>query len=297
MIEIAIIGPTACGKSDTALTVAQKTDALILSLDSLSLYKEVDIASAKPSKEELASVLHFGVDILYPNEPFNAALFMDEYERAKQEAIRAQKNLIIVGGSSFYLKSMIDGLTDMPPISEAARMQALELVKEDISQAYELLKSVDNEFASNVKEADSYRIGRGLEIYFEFGVAASELFASLPKKRVADSLKIYEIVVEREELRAKIRQRTAKMFEVGLLDEAVYLSQKYGADTKPIGSIGLKEAMQHLNGEISREECEELVAIHTSQLAKRQVTFNKSQLTADFKGDKKAVQKELSSLF
>ncbi len=297
MVEVAIIGPTASGKSDVALRLAAKYGAYILSLDSLSLYKEVDIASAKPSKEELKAVRHFGVDILYPNEPFNAAMFMDEYEKAKKTASEDKKHLIIVGGSSFYLKSMMDGLSDMPPISEAARQKATEAVKSDIDGAYMLLKSVDPEFAAGVKSADSYRISRGLEMFFEFGLPPSELFASMPKKKVADGLPVYEILTCRDELREKIGLRSAKMFEAGLLEEAEYLANKYGKDTKPMGSIGLKEAMQYLDGKVGRKECEELINIHTWQLAKRQITFNKSQLSATFRGDKESTQKEIEKLF
>lgn len=297
MIEVAIIGPTASGKSDTALKMANKHGAYILSLDSLALYKEVDIASAKPSKEELKSVQHFGIDILYPNEAFNAAMFMDEYEKAKHAALKDGKHLIIVGGSSFYLKSMMEGLSDMPPIGAEARKRAAELVNGDIDEAYSVLSKIDPEFALGIKSADSYRIGRGLEMFFEFGKPASELFASLPKKKVADGLAVYEIVVDRDELKEKIKLRTAKMFEAGLLDEAVYLSGKYGKDTKPMGSIGLKEAMQYIDGQISRAECEELLNIHTWQLAKRQMTFNKSQLNTVFSGDKESAQKEIEKLF
>lgn len=297
MIEVAIIGPTASGKSDTALDIASKKGAYILSLDSLSLYKEVDIASAKPSKEELAAVLHFGIDIIYPNEPFNAAMFMDEYERAKEAALKDRKHLIIVGGSSFYLKSMIDGLSDMPAISAKSRARALELVKNDIADAYEQLKNIDWRFAQNVKENDSYRISRGLEIFFEFGVPASKIFAEAPKKKIDANLKIYEITVDRDELRAKISRRTAKMLEAGIFEEAEYLLGRYGRDAKPMGSIGLKEALSYLDGEISKEQCEELISIHTSQLAKRQVTFNKAQIAADFRGDKDAVASKIAALF
>jgi len=297
MIEVAIIGPTASGKSETALNIASKYGAYILSLDSLALYKEVDIASAKPSKDELGVTPHFGIDILYPNEAFNAAMFMDEYERAKKSAFDNKKNLVIVGGSSFYLKSMIDGLSDIPQIGVAARTKALDAVKSDIDGAYKLLNEIDFEFASRIKNADSYRIGRGLEMFFEFGVSPSELFASLPKKKVADGLSVYEITVDRDMLREKIKVRTAKMFDAGLLDEASYLSDKYGRDTKPIGSIGLKEAMQYLVGEVGRDECEELINIHTWQLAKRQNTFNKSQLKASLVGTKESVQKEIEKLF
>ncbi len=296
-MEIALIGPTACGKSETALKIAQKTDAVILSLDSLALYKEVDIASAKPSRDELRLVKHFGVDILYPNEHFNAAMFSDEYEKAAAFAKSHEKNLIIVGGSSFYLKAMMEGLSVMEPISTESRAKAADMARDDVAAAYETLCGIDAEFAANIKAGDTYRISRGLEMYFEFGKKPSVIFADAPKKQLASGLKIYEITVDREELRSRIKQRTAKMFEAGLLEEAEYLLGRYGIDAKPIGSIGLKECVSFLAGEISMAECEELISIHTSQLAKRQTTFNKSQLTAEFAGEKQAVEEKLQSLF
>ncbi len=296
-MEIALIGPTACGKSETALNVAKKIDALILSLDSLALYKEVDIASAKPSREELRAVKHFGVDILYPNEHFNAAMFADEYERASACAKEQGKHLIIVGGSSFYLKALIDGLSIMPSISQSSRDKAANMAREDVTAAYAVLQSVDAEFSEGIKSTDTYRISRGLEMFYEFGKKPSEIFDTAPKKKLADGVRIFEIIADREELRAKIRARTAKMFEAGLLEEAEYLLGRYGVDAKPMGSIGLKECVSFLCEEITRSECEELISIHTAQLAKRQVTFNKSQLLAEFAGDKEAVEAKLFGLF
>lgn len=297
MIEIAIIGATACGKSETALKLAQNFDSFILSLDSLSLYKEVDIASAKPSKEELKSVKHFGVDILYPNEEFNAAMFMDEYERAKQEALAASKNLIIVGGSSFYLKSMIDGLTDMPKISAESRNKANEIVANDLQKGLSTLTDIDPLFASKIAAQDAYRISRGLEMYFEFKEPPSKLFEKLPKRKVAQNLRIYEISVDREILRERIKVRAKKMFDDKIVDEALYLSQKYGEETKPIRSIGLKETMMYIKGLKSLEEAQELVYIHTSQLAKRQTTFNKTQLSPSFRGSKEDVYLAAKEVF
>lgn len=296
-MEIALIGPTACGKSETALNVAKKIDGIILSLDSLSLYKEVDIASAKPNREELRAVKHFGIDILYPNEHFNAAMFADEYERASAYAKEHGKHLIIVGGSSFYLKSLIDGLSIMPPISQNARDKATNMAHEDVAAAYAVLQDVDAKFAEGIKPADTYRISRGLEIFYEFGKKPSEIFDTAPKKKLAEGLRIFEITADREELRAKIRLRTAKMFEAGLLEEAEYLLGRYGIDAKPMGSIGLKECLSFLCEEITRSECEELISIHTAQLAKRQVTFNKTQLNAEFAGEKEAVEARLLGLF
>jgi tRNA dimethylallyltransferase len=111
MKEIALIGPTACGKSALAIEIAKECNAFILSLDSLGIYKEIDIASAKPSKKEREEIRHFGIDVLYPNEYFNVAMFFDLYKNAKKEALTKGKNLIITGGSGFYLKAMIEGLS------------------------------------------------------------------------------------------------------------------------------------------------------------------------------------------
>jgi len=106
----ALIGPTASGKSDLALKLAKKLNYEILSLDSLSIYKEIDIASAKPSKQDLAQVKHYGVNEIYPNEKFDVMKFIEIYKKIPH------KNIIIVGGTSFYLKAMIDGISQMPTI-------------------------------------------------------------------------------------------------------------------------------------------------------------------------------------
>ena len=100
----AIVGPTASGKSDLALSLAQKLNSIILSVDSLAVYKEIDIASAKPSKEELSKIKHFGIDELYPNEKFSVIKFIEIFKNAKEYAKKHNKSLIIVGGTSFYLK-------------------------------------------------------------------------------------------------------------------------------------------------------------------------------------------------
>ena len=117
----AIIGPTASGKSDLAISLAKKLNYEILSLDSLSIYKEIDIASAKPSKKELKEIKHYGVDEIYPNEKFDVTKFIEIYKKIPH------KNIIIVGGTSFYLKAMIDGISKMPNITEEIKKEAKNL--------------------------------------------------------------------------------------------------------------------------------------------------------------------------
>lgn len=144
--EIAIIGATACGKSALALELAQKYNCHILSLDSLALYREIDIASAKSSKVELASVKHFGIDEIYPNEHFSAKLFFELYDTAKETCQNDDKNLIIVGGTSFYLYSMMYGLSQLPNISDESKTKAL-LELENKELAYEKLCAIDPIYA------------------------------------------------------------------------------------------------------------------------------------------------------
>src|SRR6218665_1246559 len=135
MKEIAIIGSTASGKTALSLEIANKTNSIILSLDSLCVYKEIEIASAKPTLEERGNIIHFGIDEVYPNEEFDVIKFIELYKKAKDYAIKNNKNLIIVGGTGFYLKALIDGLS----------LGIETKIKLDIPQqeAYDLLYEID----------------------------------------------------------------------------------------------------------------------------------------------------------
>ena len=117
MKQIAIIAPTASGKTALSISLAHKLNAVILSLDSLAIYKQINIASAKPTIKEQDGIVHFGIDEIYPNESFDVMKFIELYKKAKDYAIINNKNLIIVGGTSFYLKSMIDGISSIPKIT------------------------------------------------------------------------------------------------------------------------------------------------------------------------------------
>ena len=187
--EIAIIGPTASGKSELAINIAKKSNSYILSLDSLSIYKEIDIASAKPSKDELKEVLHFGIDIINPCETFSVVEFFKEYERAKFEAKKSGKNLIIVGGSSFYLKSLIDGLSQKSSLNEEDSKRLKELMR-DLPKAYEFIKKSDEEYAKKIKKGDRYRIEKWYEIYLGSKMVASEYFKRYKKEPIIKDIKI-----------------------------------------------------------------------------------------------------------
>ena len=152
MNEIAIIGATASGKSDLAINLAKKSNSYILSLDSLSIYKEIDIVSAKPTKEEREGILHFGIDEIYPNENFSVSTFFEIYKKAKNKALKDSKNLIIVGGTSFYLKAMIEGLSEIK-IEDSTKEIVTDIMK-DLKSAYQKLKEIDSNYAEKIYEND-----------------------------------------------------------------------------------------------------------------------------------------------
>jgi len=262
---IAIIGPTASGKSDLAIEFALKYGYEILSLDSLSIYKEIDIASAKPSKDELDLVKHYGIDEIYPNEKFDVMKFIEIYEKIKD------KKIVIVGGTSFYLKAMLSGISQMPQISE-------EIKKEALKYNWEFLNKIDNEYASKIKPQDKYRITKAIEIFLSTNQTPSNYFKKNPPIPIIKNCQIYEIAVDRSVLRERIKLRTQKMFEMGLIDEVAYLESKYRDRRLPaLKAIGIKEVLDYFNGVYDKKTLKEKIITNTSRLAKRQQTFNKTQ--------------------
>jgi len=292
MNQIAIIGPTASGKSDLAIAYALKHNAYILSIDSLSIYKEVNIVSAKPSKEELATVPHFGIDELFINEYFSVDIFIELYKKVVSTCKKENKNLVIVGGTSFYLKTLLSGLSHLPQADEIIR-QKVRLELNDIKKAYKKLLSIDPEYMTQIAQNDRYRIEKALMILETTNTIPSQWFKQNPPKPIIQDLDIYEIKVKREILRQRIIQRTVKMLKNGLIDEVCFLERKYTRLPNPMKSIGIVETLDYLDGKINKKELEELIIIHTAQLAKRQETFNKSQ----FLHVKKSTFEELHKLF
>jgi tRNA dimethylallyltransferase len=274
--DIAIIGATASGKSALALEIAQKTDSLILSLDSLSIYKDIDIVSAKPTKDELKIVKHFGINEIYPNDYFSVTKFIELYQKAKQEADINNKNLIIVGGSSFYLKALIDGLSVEPNITKEVLEESRERLI-NLEDSFKLLQAIDPIYMEQIKSNDKYRIEKALNIYLASNLAPSEYFKQNPKKQIIKDIQIFNIDIDREIVRDKIKIRTKNMLNNGLLDEIKFLEEKYSRTPRCFGAIGIKESFDYFDGIYTEKELYEKISINTGRLAKRQQTFNKTQ--------------------
>ena len=283
MIEAAIIGTTASGKTALSLDIANKTNSIILFLDSLCVYKEIDIASAKPTKEERGDIIHFGIDEVFPNENFDVIEFLNLYKKTKRFAEENNKNLIIVGGTGFYLKALKDGLSD--GLDKKIELDIpLEL-------AYNLLFSLDENYMKKIESNDRYRVEKAYSIYKQTKLTPSQYFIENPKKALAPNLKIFEIQRDKEELVKRVILRTKQMLKDGLIDETIFLEKRYTRAPNSMKSIGIIEVLEYLDGKIDKKQLEEKIILNTMKLAKRQNTFSNGQ----FKDKKQSIISSLNS--
>ncbi len=291
--QLALIGATASGKTSLAIKVAQHINAHILSLDSLSVYKEIDIVSAKPTIKERQGIQHFGLDYLYPHENFDVTTFITLYHEVYNQCLHDNKNLIIVGGTSFYLKMLIDGISNLPSISQKNRKKTQQCLL-DVKQAYEMLYAIDNTYMAHIEPEDTYRIEKALNIYFETSLTPTQYFRENPPvPAIIEPLPIYQIVWDKAMLRERISLRTTMMLNDGLIDEICRLEKKYTRAPNSMKSIGIKETLAYLDGIYDKKMLSDKISINTARLAKRQTTFNNSQFDNVIKGSVEALEKML----
>ncbi|OPG48808.1 tRNA (adenosine(37)-N6)-dimethylallyltransferase MiaA [Helicobacter pylori] len=249
-------------------------DAEIFSLDSLSIYKDINIASAKPSLKERKNIKHYALDHLNIDEKNNAQLFKTLLEDAIR--VSSKEILLIVGGSSFYLKSILEGLSDTPKIS-GEEVVKIEREIATLSNPYMFLKSIDPTIAFKIHPNDTYRIRKALEIFYATHTPPSEYFKANPKKPFEHAISLFALSVEKSTLHNNIKQRTKNMLDCGLIEEIKALYIKYPKDSQPFKAIGVKESVLYLEKRLTLKELEEAIISNTMKLAKRQNTFNKTQ--------------------
>ncbi|ANV97833.1 tRNA (adenosine(37)-N6)-dimethylallyltransferase MiaA [Helicobacter enhydrae] len=282
---IAILGGSGSGKSALGLELAHQLDCEIFSLDSLSIYREIDIASAKPTQAELQAIHHYAINHLKPTEENNAMLFHSLLlEAIAQTKHKGKDTLLIIGGSSFYLKSILGGLSAMPTLTTQQKQEIHQQIAQ-ISNPYEFLLSIDSQTTINPK--DSYRVCKALEIYFATHTPPTQYFQENPQKPFCYPIEKYSLALERQVLRERISQRTQAMIANGLIDEVQNLIRNYGTHIQPANAIGVKETIEYLSQTPlnpkptiiaqNLEELGSLISTHTAQLAKRQNTFNRTQ--------------------
>jgi len=272
---IAILGPTAVGKSKFAIELAQKIDAEIISADSIQVYRYFDTGTSKPSCTERKSIPHHLVDIRYPDQDFNAGLYKEAATGVINELRKKNKRIIIVGGSFLYIKVLLSGLIENVPANADVR-KAIEKVKSEkgTMYLYNELRRIDADYAYKINRNDFIRIQRALEVYYLTGTKISELHeihGFSGNEYNAFKLVLYS---NPERLNEIINKRVDTIMRKGLVEEVKYIrSLGYSKDAKPMGSIGYKEINQYLDSEIDIKEAVELIKRNTRRFAKRQMTW------------------------
>lgn len=282
---IIIAGPTATGKTDLAIEIAQKFNAEVVNFDSLLFYKELNIGTAKPSVEEQKLVPHHLIDIASISKPLNAADYFEIAVPLINKLHSDLKTVILVGGSGFYLQAVLNGMYDSPTTPKAIIERSNQLYEaQGITPFLEELKVVDPKSFDDYHENDHYRIRRALEHFWSNQTPFSQMRSEMGEKKLQAPPIIYNwdvmfnyIDIDKTDHLPIIQKRTEKMIEQGLIDEVKnLLSLRHTGLEKPMQSIGYKEAQQFINGEFENiNDCIERINISTRQLAKAQRTWFK----------------------
>ncbi|MEM9768327.1 MAG: tRNA (adenosine(37)-N6)-dimethylallyltransferase MiaA [Cyanobacteria bacterium P01_D01_bin.71] len=266
---IAIAGPTATGKTGLALTLAEKLPIAILSADSRLVYREFDIGTAKPTSAERAQAPHYLIDIRNPTETMTVAEYQQEAQTLIKQLHDTRETLpCLVGGTGLYISSVVDGL-QIPPVAPQPDLRS-QLTGLGQSHCYALLRRVDPKACDRIHPHDAVRTIRALEVAYVTGIPLSTQQGQCPP----DYPILYiGLDCDPELLKARIQERTAQMFEQGLVSEVEYLCQRYGADLPLLKTLGYAETLGYVKGDYSIAVAKELIVKNTRQFAKRQRTW------------------------
>lgn len=272
---LVIAGPTASGKTALAVEVAKRFGAELIGADSMQVYRGMDIGTAKPSAEELSGVPHHLIDVADPNEPFDAARYIEEADRAVADIRERGKKAILVGGTGLYIRTFLRGLHQGPPPETEIRERILERAEREGWPSLHLeLAKVDPVAAKRLNPNDGVRIVRALEVFEGSGVPISKWQA---EHRFQDSrypALLLGIELPRKQLYQRIDERVDKMIAAGLVDEVNGLiARGFGPDLKPMQGLGYRQICSHLAGECSLVEASEKIKVETRRFAKRQLTW------------------------
>jgi tRNA dimethylallyltransferase len=289
MIPLIILtGPTTSKKSDTAVALAEKLGAEIINADSMQVYKYFDIGTAKPSLEVRQRVRHHLIDILEPDETFNAFDFKSQALKHIREILKAGKIPIVVGGTGLYIKVLTEDHDCAAPISKDTKnaIQS-EIQKHGVEFMHQELKKIDPESASAITTTDALRIERALGVYRQTGKKFSAFHADESAATHDFPIKTFLLQWDRENLYDNINKRVDAMIEKGLADEVKNLLNKgHDKTLKPFQSIGYAQMVHHLDGGISLDRAIYEIKRETRHYAKRQITwFKKTPNTISIPAD------------
>ena len=276
---IIIRGPTASGKTDLSLRLAEKLPIEIISVDSVMVYKGLNIGSAKPNKEILDQYPHHLIDICDPGDKYSAGKFVEDAHQRIRD-IQAQNRIpVLVGGTMMYYKVLQDGLNELPKANDEIRNQIEQEAKDQgWPEMHRKLKGIDPEAAAKIKPNDRQRIQRAIEVYMISGTTISELKKKDSGNHEFEFLAFSLMPSDREALYDNINVRFDSMIKAGLLDEIISLLDEdlVSMDSHSMQSIGYKEMLGHIDGKILLDEAIDAAKMSSRRYAKRQITWLRS---------------------
>jgi tRNA dimethylallyltransferase len=271
---LAIVGPTASGKTKLSILLAERLHGEIISADSRQIYRYLDIGTAKPTPEQLQHVIHHFVDILDPDQDYSAAEYGQQARLKIEEVLKYEKLPVIAGGSGLYIRAIIDGIFQGTGKNVEIREQLEEEVRSLGKEAlFEKLKKIDPVSASKMDATKIRRVIRALEVYYTTGKLISDL-QGVQQTKPAFGVVQFGIDWERKALYERIHQRVDNMIENGLVEEVHGLIAKgYHRNINALNSVGYKETFDFIEGKLAREKMIDLIKQNTRRFAKRQMTW------------------------
>lgn len=272
-----ILGATASGKGAVGREIARRIGAQILSVDSMKIYRRMNIGTSKPTRDVLAEIPHHCIDIIQPSESFSAVQYIQHADRAIEQIAAAGAAVLAVGGTSLYIKALSEGLFEGPSADPGVREALKQRMQDEGSLAmHGELARIDPQAASRIHPNDQRRIIRAIEVYQTVGRPISELQRQWDcGKRRYDCVFI-GLRRTKEDLHRRINQRAKRMVEAGLKDEvAALLAEPGGLSDQAARAVGYAEMIDHLQGRISLADALEQIKINTRRLAKKQQTWHR----------------------
>lgn len=273
---VVIVGPTASGKTALSIELAKKIDGEIISSDSMQIYKDMDIGTAKVTKEEAQGIKHYLVDFVSPDQRYTVSDFKKDSETAIKEILEKGKVPIVVGGTGLYVNSLIYGIEyqDMK-IDEEYRNMLIKRAEDplELEKMWDEANTIDPEAMVKISKNDMKRIIRVLEIYKSTGKTKTEQEILSRQKGTEYDFKVFGISMDREKLYERINLRVDLMIEAGLEDEVRNLLEKYDEFPTAMQGLGYKEVKEYFDGILTREEMIDKIKQESRRYAKRQLTW------------------------
>ncbi len=275
---IIIGGATASGKSSLAMKLAKELNTEIISCDSMQVYREMNIGTAKPSIEDMNSVKHYMIDIINPDEDFNVVKYVSMVNPLIEDILSRNKIPIIVGGTGLYVEALMNNIDFSEKSIDLDYRKEMEKVAKEKGneEIYNMLKEIDIDSANRLNINDTKRIIRALEVYHTTGQTITYYNSISKNKDSKYDFILFGIDVPREELYQRINDRVDKMLEKGLVNEVKEIYNKYSKFPTAMQGLGYKEEIRYLKEEITLEEMIELIKKETRHYAKRQITWFKA---------------------